>query len=60
MEHKVTIFELVEQAVRRQQKEQPQMGQRKLKPARKASARTSRRPAAGKKARQRAKRKASR
>ena len=56
MEHKVTIFEMVEESVRRQQKERPQTGQRKLKPARKASARTSRRPAAGKKGKRRGKR----
>jgi hypothetical protein len=56
MEHKGTIFELVEEAVRRQQKGRPQTGQRKLKPARKASARTSRRPPAGKKGKRRGKR----
>jgi len=56
MEHKGTIFEMVEEAARRQQKQQPQAGQRKLKPARKGSARTSLRPAAGKKGKQQGKR----
>ena len=47
MENRVpTIYELAEQAERRQQKAQPQAGQRELKPARKASGRTSRRPQA--------------
>lgn len=45
MEHRVTtIFEVAEQAERQKQKTQPQAGQRKLKPARKASGRTLRRP----------------
>ena len=45
MEHRVTtIFEVVEQAERRQKKAQPQEGQRKLKIARKASGRTLQRP----------------
>ena len=56
MEHKGTIFEMVEEAARRQQKHQPQAGQRKLKPARKASARTSLRQAAGKKGKRPSKR----
>jgi hypothetical protein len=51
---------MVEESVRRQQKERPQTGQRKLKPARKASARTSLRPAAGKKAKRQGKRQARR
>jgi hypothetical protein len=47
MEHRVpTIFEFAEQAARQQKKAKPQAGQRKLKPARKASGRTSRRPPA--------------
>ena len=45
MERRVTtIFEVAEQAERRQQKTQPQTGQRKLKPARKASGKTSHSP----------------
>jgi len=49
MEHRIhTIFEVVEQAARRQKKAQPQAGARKLKATRKASARTSRRPPASK------------
>ena len=46
MEHRVpTIFEVAEQAEEQQQKAQPQTGARKLvKPARKASGKTSRRP----------------
>ena len=40
-----TIWEMAEEAERRQKKAQPQTGTRKLKPVRKASARTSRRPA---------------
>jgi hypothetical protein len=59
MEHKVTIFQMVEEAMRRQKKEQPPTGQRKLKRARKASARTSR-PAAGKKRKQPGKRRTKR
>jgi hypothetical protein len=47
MEHRVpTIFEVAEQATRQQKKATPQAGQRKLRPARKASGRTSRRPRA--------------
>jgi hypothetical protein len=47
MEQRVpTIFEVAEQAARRQKKATPQAGQRKLKRARKASGRTSRRPPA--------------
>ncbi len=49
MEHRVpTIFEVAEQAAREQRKAQPERGQHKLKPARKASHKTSRRPAARK------------
>ena len=44
MEHRTpTIFEVAEQAAKKQQKP-AESGARKLKPARKASAKTSRRP----------------
>ena len=47
MEHRVpTIFEMAEKAARQQDRAQPVKGARKLKPARKASARTVRRPPA--------------
>ena len=43
MEHRTpTIFEVAERAAKKQRKE-PLSGERKLKPARKASAKTSRR-----------------
>ena len=49
MEHRIhTIFEVAEEAARRQKKERPHSGTRKVKSTRKASARTSRRPAAKK------------
>ncbi len=49
MEHRVpTIYEVAEQA-QRKQKPQPQAGERKLKPTRKPSNKTSRRPSARKK-----------
>ena len=49
MEQRIhTIFDLAEKAARQQKKAQPQAGSRKLKAARKASARTSRRPPAAK------------
>ncbi len=44
MEHRTpTIFEVAERAAKKQE-HQPDAGERKLKPARKASAKTSRRP----------------
>ena len=46
MDRRVTIFEMSEQAARREKKARPQAGQRKLKPVRKSSARTSSRPSA--------------
>ena len=52
MEHRIhTIFEVAEEAARQQRRAKPQSGARKLKAAtaRKASARTSRRPAPSKK-----------
>lgn len=51
MEQRIpTIFEVVEQAERRQKKAQPEAGQRKLKPARKPSGKTSQqRPKPGRK-----------
>jgi hypothetical protein len=58
MEHRVpTIFEVADEAARRQAKARPQTGQRKLKSVPKPSSRTARRRPAAPKRKQAGKRK---